>query len=494
MLRALPPRWRAAVLIVVLLALTASIVLVVRFTSDEPVAYADIGEHFKYGSTGGERASGIPYSLWQSLPDLFRKYLPGAYDAKAPYAVFGFLYEPGKDLPIGVSRRRVQGLDRVFVNCAACHVGSVRDTPQSERRIILGMPANTVDLQAFQRFLFACATDEEFTPRRLALAVRRREDPINRLALRAYGFGVIRERLLLLRQRFLSFMEREPDTGPGRVDTFNPPKILLNFRMDRLPPSEWVGNVDLPSIWLQRPRADRRMRLHWDGNNDSVQERNRSAAFGTGAYPATLDREGIRRVEDWLLDVTPAPYPYPIDSTRAARGQSLYDSYCASCHGKDGRDFSGDKVGTVEPIELIGTDRHRLDSYTHDLAANQGLLYAGYPEERFKRFRKTFGYANMPLDGLWLRAPYLHNGSVPTLRDLLEPAARRPATFYRGYDVYDPRRVGFVGDVAEEAGRRFFRFDTGLPGNGNAGHEGPAYGTSLPPGDKDAIVEYLKTF
>jgi hypothetical protein len=106
----------------------------------------------------------------------------------------------------------------------------------------------------------------------------------------------------------------------------------------------------------------------------------------------------------------------------------------------------------------------------------------------------------MPLDGLWLRAPYLHNGSVPTLRDLLEPSAKRPVRFFRGYDVFDPVKVGFRGDVGEENGRKYFRFDTRLPdgklipGNGNYGHDGPRYGTLLPAADKDAIVEYLKTF
>ena len=71
---------------------------------------------------------------------------------------------------------------------------------------------------------------------------------------------------------------------------------------------------------------------------------------------------------------------------------------------------------------------------------NQNMIFAGYGEERFSHFRKTFGYANSPLDGVWLRAPYLHNGSVPTLRDLLEPSDQRPKTFYRGYDVYDQRK------------------------------------------------------
>ena len=97
-------------------------------------------------------------------------------------------------------------------------------------------------------------------------------------------------------------------------------------------------------------------------------------------------------------------------------------------------------------IAAIGTDRRRLDSYTYNLAVNQATLYAGY-DWRFRHFRKTYGYANLPLDGLWLRAPYLHNGSVPNVRDLLEPAANRAGIFYRGNDVFDPVRLGFVADV-----------------------------------------------
>ena len=83
----------------------------------------------------------------------------------------------------------------------------------------------------------------------------------------------------------------------------------------------------------------------------------------------------------------------------------------------------------MTPNDEIGTDRKRLDSFSYEFAANMNLLYAGYPW-RFTRFRKTNGYANMPLDGVWLRAPYLHNGSMPTLRDLLEPpeAGRRRFT------------------------------------------------------------------
>jgi hypothetical protein len=267
------------------------------------------------------------------------------------------------------------------------------------------------------------------------------------------------------------------------------------------------------------------MQLHWDGNNNSVEERNRSAAFGSGAVPATLDRDSLAVIAGWLReDAAPPPWPFPIDRAKAARGQELYGRFCAVCHGASGRDFSGRKVGTVEPIRRIRTDPCRLDNYTYALAVEQGNLYAGFPAERFSHFRKTDGYANMPLDGIWLRAPYLHNGSVPTLRDLLEPGELRPALFFRGNDVIDQEKVGFVADLPEQAGERFFRYETRCiddpargvscahevnpdnrhdanvcvpgkwAGNSNRGHDGPEYGTHLPPEDKDAIVEYLKTF
>jgi mono/diheme cytochrome c family protein len=475
--------------LVVLLA--AGLYVWYRLNIDTPVAYGDIEEHFKYGSTGGEREAGIPYSIWRVLPEMFPEYLPGQ-----GYASIGFVFEPGRDLPVGVSRRNYQGIDRVFLNCGVCHTGTVRDRPDAPPRVYTGMPGNTVDLEKFQEFLLNCATDQKFTPQRVLLELDRRglePDPINRLALRYFGVNRMREQLLMLRQRLHSFTQREPEFGPGRFDTFNPAKIYLNFPMDKLPEREWVGIADFPSIWLQGQRQDRHMQLHWDGNNTEVTERNKSAAFGTGTTPPTIDLRAIGRIEDWLLTLEPPAYPYPIDQSLAQRGAPIYQQHCAECHGRNGRDFEGTRVGTVEPIAEIGTDPHRLDSYTRELCTAQNTIYAGYPW-RFSHFRKTFGYANQPLDGVWLRGPYLHNGAVPTLRDLLQPADRRPRKFFRGYNVYDPIQVGFVSNVDREGAHQFFEFDTSRPGNGNQGHTGLKYGTELPDTDKDALLEYLKTF
>jgi len=209
--------------------------------------------------------------------------------------------------------------------------------------------------------------------------------------------------------------------------------------------------------------------------------------------PVTVDHAAIKRVRDWIWTLPPPAYPYPIDRMTAARGVTLYQQHCLECHGSDKFRTGvkdGARMGLVEDIARIGTDRHRLDSYTDMFATNQTALYpeSGY---RFTHFTKTNGYANQPLDGIWLRGPYLHNGSVPTLRELLEPPERRPAKFFRGYDVIDRAKVGFVSNVAQADGRSFFLYDTSVPGNSNGGH---TYGVTLPDADKQAIVEYLKTF
>ncbi|MDQ3803770.1 MAG: cytochrome c [Acidobacteriota bacterium] len=465
--------WKWALILLALILVLAA-VLYWRFHPNRPTDYDDIVEHFKYGSIGSEAQNGIPYWIVKVLPEMFPEYLPGK-----GYASLGLLEEPGRDLPIGFAKRRVV-FDRVGLNCAVCHVGTVRDAPGGPRRVIAGMPANNLDLQGYVNFLTACAKDPRFTTDNVLAAIESKTDlgPVERF--------IYRQAIPLTREAFIeqgfrmAFMQTRPAWGPGRVDTFNPYKsIQFHWPMEN---DKTIGTSDLPPIWNQRPREG--LQLHWDGNNTSVEERNKSAALGAGVTPSTIDLARLKRIEDWLLDFKAPPYPYEVDQARAARGRAVYEQGCASCHS-----FGGAQTGRVTHITEIGTDPHRLDSYTYLLTQNQNLLYAGY-DWRFKNFRKTDGYANMPLDGVWLRAPYLHNGSVPTLRALLDPPEQRPKQFYRGNDVFDRQNVGFVSDVAEEGGRRYFLYDTSLPGNWNAGH---LYGTDLPPEDKDALVEYLKT-
>jgi len=513
-------RWRIAGLTFLLLLLVGAY-LYYDYSRDEAEAFFDDPvKQFKYGSTGGDRLAGIPAGIFKALPELCRDYLPGE-----GWQSLGFVFEEGMDRPVGTSKRYSLGFERIGLNCAACHVSTYRAAPQSRPVVVAGMPAHRLDLGRFTQFLTQCALDERFNPWQVVQAAERtgaRYSLRERLLLQYVAVPAMKEALILARFRF-RFLDHEVTPGPGRFDTFGPEKALLNWPLERVPPRQSVGIVDFPSLWLQGPRANADMWLHWDGNNNSVEERNRSAAFGTGAVPRLLDRESLTFIANWLRSDAnqPPKYPFEIDAEMAERGKPLYAEYCAACHGANGRDFSGRWVGKVEPIAKIRTDPCRLDNYTHDLTAEQGNLYAAYPEERFSHFRKTDGYANLPLDGIWLRAPYLHNGSVPTVRDLLEVSENRPKVFYRGNDLVDRRRLGFVSTDPEAQGARFFRYETQcdadpalcaheqnpenrhdenvcIPGkwagNSNRGHDGKAYGTDLPADDKDAIVEFLKTF
>ena len=76
--------------------------------------------------------------------------------------------------------------------------------------------------------------------------------------MRYYAIPLMRERLLMLKDRF-RFIDWEPEQGPGRTDTFNPAKTLVNYPLEKMETREIVGLCDLPSIWLQGPRRDHDM-------------------------------------------------------------------------------------------------------------------------------------------------------------------------------------------------------------------------------------------
>ena len=150
----------AAVLFAVALWLALSI------GSDRPTTYESITDHFKYGSIGSEPGVSLlrpvggvlpPLSVFTALPSICPEKLPGGY------ASLGFVFEPNHTLPIGVSRRRRLGIEQVGLNCAVCHTGTVRDSPEAEPRIVLGMPAHQLDLQRFVEFVLECSLDNRLT-------------------------------------------------------------------------------------------------------------------------------------------------------------------------------------------------------------------------------------------------------------------------------------------------------------------------------------------
>jgi hypothetical protein len=276
-----------------------------------------------------------------------------------------------------------------------------------------------------------------------------------------------------------------PLQGTGRVDPFNP----VRFRFFHETDDGAIGNADIPSIWNQKDRVDGW--LHWDGLSRKFAEVAISSAIGDGARDKGLDVPSLKKIEAFVMDLQPPAYPLPIDPALKAQGAALFQAQCAECHALHG-------PRTLHPIPLleVGTDPHRSNQWSQSQVDSWKKMAAEYQSKydakwNFDTFAKNDGYVAVLLDGVWLRGPYLHNGSVPSLRDLLNPPAQRPARFYRGNDLLDGHNVGFVSDAPESSGgQKYFLVDTTLPGNGNGGH---TWGTTLTPPEKEALLEYLKS-
>ncbi|HYH58057.1 MAG TPA: c-type cytochrome [Thermoleophilaceae bacterium] len=446
--------------------------------------FADVSEQFAYGSIGSESAEGLPFEIWRVLPEMFPEHLPGP----GGYLSLGMYKEKGRETPVGFTKKTV-GFPRTAFNCAACHSATFRTDRDGARKLVLTAPATTFDPQGYVRFLIAAGADKRFTADNILKAIAR-HTKLSWIDKQLYRRLIIPRTRDALREQATRFAwtNPRPDWGPGRIDPFNPVKFhQLKFDPDK---DLTIGNSDMEPLWNMAPKEG--FSLHWDGLDDSLTEVVLTGAIGDGASSVTgeptdkLPVDDLKRIEDYIKKVKAPKYPFPVDRRLAARGERVFADNCASCH-----EFGGARTGKVIPLAEVKTDRHRLDMWTKEAAEKYNAYADGYDFD-FKRFRKTDGYVAVAMDGLWLRAPYLHNGSVPSVEDLLEPARRRPKVFFRGYDVVHPRKLGFISQ-GPTARREGFGFDTRVAGNSNQGHEGSAYGTTLPRADKRALVEYLKT-
>lgn len=429
-------------------------------------------ETFKYGSLGNEQTDGIPYWIWLVLPRMFPDKLPGS----GGYASLGMVWEEGREMPVGLSKKTI-GFDRVALNCAFCHSATYRARPEDKPTIVPAGPSHQFDPQAYVRFLYACASDPRFNADNIMKEIdyAYKLSAVERTLYRYVLIPQTKKALLNQKEQF-AWMDSRPNWGRGRIDPFNP----IKFGILKQPMDDTIGNSDMVPIWNQKARAG--MALHWDGLNTSEDEVVLSSAIGDGATRKYMERDNLKQMQDWIANVQAPKYPFTINQDLAAKGDAIYKRDCASCHSA-----GGENTGKVLPVETTGTDRHRTDMWTAEAANAYNNYDGGY--WGFKNFQKKTGYVSVILDGVWLRAPYLHNGSVPTLADLFETPDKRPKLFWRGYDVYDQDKIGFV-TTGDEAVRLGSKFDTAEAGNSNAGH---LWGTTLSADEKKSLIEFLKT-
>lgn len=297
--------------------------------------------------------------------------------------------------------------------------------------------------------------------------------------------------------------------------------------------SVWANNLDRLEVQLSKLRAPA-----WPaalfGEAEFRSGKARQIAEGRELYQAHCQScHGIfEGTEPYKVTMVPFRMPAgaleePLDTANAlvdamTRLPNLTDPWMA-CNAytystrtgllegtRDGY-FSGEPLPQTAPIAtlLATTVKGALVAKKGQLISQAGQAFLGVerpprvvtdesptPEERRNARLLTcltddnplLAYKARPLDGIWATAPYLHNGSVPTLYHLLLPAAQRPKTFKVGTRQYDPRHVGYVWG---EAPGNSFTFDTSLHGNANGGHD---YGAArLTEAQRWALVEFMKT-
>jgi hypothetical protein len=214
-------------------------------------------------------------------------------------------------------------------------------------------------------------------------------------------------------------------------------------------------------------------------------------------FPADIRKaeKDFTDIRAYLLSLQPPKYPLPIDRDLAHKGEELFKNNCSRCHGTYGRKWT--YPNKVIPLDEIGTDRRRYDGITKKFGAyyNKSWFAKDYPA------LESDGYQAPPLDGVWATAPYLHNGSVPTVYHVLNSKAR-PRLYTRSYrtdrDAYDPVKLGWKVEVLreppdpEKMSPVEYRkvYDTTRPGRGSGGH---TFGDRLTEAERAAVIEYLKT-
>jgi mono/diheme cytochrome c family protein len=257
---------------------------------------------------------------------------------------------------------------------------------------------------------------------------------------------------------------------------------------------------DPPAWWLLKKKKS----MYHTGGTDARSVRSiMQFMMSPLNSPETFAREEatFRDIRAYMLTLTPPKYPFPIDAALAAKGESVFRRDCSRCHGTYGESWT--YPNKVIPLDEIGTDRKRYDGIEEAFGRyyNQSWFAKEKPGWLADEMVElpSAGYQAPPLDGIWATAPYLHNGSVPTVYDLLK-SGDRPARFTRSYRTdageYDAKKLGWkvtpaaAPDPRLPVVERRKVYDTSQPGRGNRGH---TFGDDLTDAERWAVIEYLKT-
>jgi len=443
--------------------------------------------------------------------------------------------------PVGFTRTRdAQGRDWAGLGCAACHTGEVR---YQGHRIRLDGGAGMLDFDTFEGELIAslrATLGDAAKFERFAGALRAGAE--QRQTLRADVSSLADQ--LDARHRM---NQVDVPYGHGRLDAFGQIFNAVAVQFLGLPENRRAPDapVSYPVLW-DAPHLDV---VQWNGSAPNAGPgpllQNVTTALavygfldiaehkGLDGYPSNVDFTNLARIQDDLYALQSPQWPAAVlgalDAERTARGARVYARDCVSCHAlSDRNDPKRELKAALTPLDQVGTDPRMVENFLasksnsgafegrkegvligevfgaqaqtadlvvhaaagaalrHPLAAIRDAVVGYHKVIKAAIDAHPNYYKARPLSGVWASAPYLHNGSVPTLAELLKAPDERVKQFYVGSRELDAQNVGVAVAVSEHASL----FDTTLPGNSNAGH---AYGTQLSAAEKQDLLEYLKS-
>jgi mono/diheme cytochrome c family protein len=499
---------------------------------------ADIQNRAWYASFGSRI---IPYDWFLVLEhsDNRKMFRAGAFMEELGFLVAAPTANNKDGLPVGFSRDTDdKGVEWVGLTCAACHTGEVH---YQGTRIRIDGGAGLIDYSGFEQSLIKALT--------ATVADGAKFDRFAQAVEEAGSRGDALKTDLIERIQYLEQRQRlnrvDVAYGHGRLDAFGQIFNAVAVEFLQQPGNRRAPDapVSYPVLW-SAPHLDL---VQWNGSAPNAgpgpllqNVTTALAVYGTldmnghsgkTGYPSSVNFNNLGHIQEWVYLLTAPQWPEKIlgalDQEKVKRGSAIYQDNCESCHHLSGREPGRKLKAELTRLDEIGTDPKMVENFLN-ATAETGILegrkvafVAGdtmgkhtgtvnlvvhaaigatlkHPlkavHDTLESYHSVYSanvnqhpnyYKARPLDGIWSSAPYLHNGSVSNLYELLLPAEQRSREFYVGGRELDVKKVGLLSDP-----QRGSLFDTTRPGNANSGHE---YGSELSEAQRWDLIEYLKS-
>ena len=416
-------------------------------------------------------------------------------------------------LPTGMVYGNLLGVQMANIGCSSCHSGvsyNEDGTPNTDK-IWLGSPNTSLNLEAYIQEVYNSYIISLNDKERLLKTIKQiypETTATEMFMIKYFILPQIENRMKMLAKsgRALPF----PSGSPGVTNGVAALKLMMKLDMDDGGNNE-TGFTSIPDLgdraWRSSmlydgayaPSKDKRQipLKYKDINQKSIDRLAIITSFfsvpSMGVSPNVTHRNynKAKDVYAFLKDYHAPKYPAKINMVAAKKGEGIYGEKCASCHGYYNYDLSNPKlVQFPNWIGDVGTDKRRAQVFNQNAAnAVNSTIY-----KKDLIAKHTGEYVGTPLSGIWQSAPYLHNGSVPTIDALLNPS-KRPKKFMTGGHSLDFVKLGIKIDENGNYPANYKPwskpeiYETTKSGMSNSGHD---YGSELTPDDQKSLIEYLK--